>query len=103
MDEQKSEPKRPPMEPLAEGMAQLKEASEEIWKLAQDNLIVVSLFWEEGGTIMEALGKVSPEYVKLQIPGCIHPGVETCDKCQALVHLFDIELVDRTFLCPDCA
>lgn len=102
MSEKKSEPKRPPLEPLAEGMAQLKEANEEIWKLAQENLIVVSLFWEEGGTIMEALGKVSPEYVKLQIPECVHPGVESCDHCQALVHLFDAELVETTFLCPGC-
>lgn len=102
MAEEKAEPKRPPMEPLSEGLASLKERNEEIWQLAQQNLIVVSLFWEEGGTIQEALGKVSAEYVKMQIPDCIHPGVETCDRCQALVHLLDTELVETTFLCPGC-
>jgi hypothetical protein len=94
--------KRPPMDPLPEALVDLKERNEEIWKLAQDNLIVVNLFWEEGGTILKALGRVSPEYVELQLPDCVHPGAETCDDCQALTHLFDIKHTDGKLLCPNC-
>lgn len=100
---QKKEVKRPPMDPLPDALAELKERNEEIWKLAQENIIVVNLFWEEGGTILEALGRVSPEYVEMQLPQCVHPGAETCDQCSALGHLFDIELVDAKFLCPNCS
>lgn len=96
------EAKRPPPDPLPDALAELKERNEEIWKLAQENLIIVSLFWEEGGTILEALGRVSPEYVQLQLPGCIHPGAESCDQCDTLCHLFDVELVEGRFLCPKC-
>ncbi len=90
------------MDPLPEALVDLKERNEEIWKLAQDNLIVVNLFWEEGGTILEALGRVSPEYVELQLPDCRHPGAETCDRCRSLAHLFDVELIAGEFICDNC-
>lgn len=90
------------MDPLSGDLDDLKERNEVLWKLANENTVVVNLFWEEGGTILEALGRVSPEYVEYQLANCIHPGAESCDRCQALAHLFDIELTGTEFLCQGC-
>jgi len=82
----KNEPKRPPVQPLPEAMDELKAASVPF----------------EGGTILDALGHISPEYVRLQLPGCLHPAAETCDGCGDLWNLFEVELVAGKFHCPDC-
>ncbi len=96
------EPKRPPLQPLPEAMEELKAASVPFWKMANEHLQIVETIWEEGGTILDALGHVSPEYVRLQLPGCLHPAAETCDRCGDLWNLFEMELLEGKFVCPDC-
>lgn len=98
----KNEPKRPPVQPLPEAMEELKAASVPYWKMANEHLPIVETIWDEGGTILDALGHISPEYVRLQLPGCLHPAAETCDGCGDLWNLFEVELIAGKFQCPDC-
>ena len=67
------EPKRPPLQPLPEAMEELKAASVPFWKMANEHLQIVETIWEEGGTILDALGHVSPNMSGFNCPAAFTP------------------------------